>query len=137
MAAKKYAHCLLSGEIKNVGNVQVFEFHGKDARGFDFGVEFAPIEPDSYSRTIARTVDADRVVNYLGGEPAKIGELGAEIEIAIGEKPEVYKTEKATIVYVPKGQAYKDTVLSKPQKVSWRYTITLPPKYVEPSSPAK
>jgi hypothetical protein len=69
---------------------------------------------------------------YFGGTPEKIAELGTEIGVSLGEKAEKHKFDSAAMVYVPKGQRCRETILRKPDQRSWLLHITLPPKYVEP-----
>ena len=131
MAKKKYGKCLLKPEIKDFQNRQVFQFEGKDARGYDFSVRISAIEPNSFAREIPRIVDADRVAMYFGGNHEKIDDIGTEIQISLGEKPEVFDINSAAMVYIPKGQPFSNSVIRNPDKVSWLLNITLPPKYVE------
>ncbi len=132
MTGRKYAKCLISPEITNIQGLQALQFNAKDARGYDFSIQISAIEPDSAIREIPESVDADRVATYFGGTPGTIGDIGTEIEISMGAKPEVYQIDTAAMVYIPKGQSYRETILRKPDKRSWLLNITLPPKYIEP-----
>jgi hypothetical protein len=136
MLKSEYYKYVLNGEIKNVGSIQEFIFKGTDSRGFPFSFQMSPIVPNSTARDIPESVDADRVMMYLGSVPEKIRDLGTEIEISIGNKPETYKIDSSAVVYVPRGQAYRESVTRQPDKTSWLYSITLPPKYVEPEQPS-
>jgi hypothetical protein len=127
---------VLAPEIKQYKDLQVFEFHGKDARGFDFAVQLSPVDALPLIKE-PQTVDADRVKMYLGGDPNNIKEIDTEIEIALGKEPETYKIDSAAMTYIPKGTPHKQRVLKKPKKNSWILTLTLPPKYIEPVKPKK
>jgi hypothetical protein len=129
---KEYARNILQPEIKEYQDLQVFEFKGKDARGYDCAVQLSPIEALSLMKDVPQAVDADRVKVYFGGDPENMKNIGTEIEISIGEEPEVYKIDSAFVTYVPKGLPYQNRVTKKPDKLSWLVTYTLPPKYVEP-----
>jgi hypothetical protein len=123
---------ILAPEIKQYGDLQVFEFHGKDARGYDFGVQLTPIQALPLINEPPKAVDADRVNMYAGGDHEKIGELCTEIEISMGDEPETYIIDSATMTYVPKGIPYGHSVIGKTDKASWVLTLTLPPKYIPP-----
>ena len=125
---------ILAPEIKQYKDLQVFEFHGKEARGFDFTVQLSPVEALAMMKEPS-AVGADRVKMYLGGDPNNIQEIDTKIEISMGK--EVYNIDSATITYIPKGTPHQHRVLKKPKKNSWVLSLTLPPKYVEPPKPKK
>jgi len=118
---------ILAPEIKQYKDLQVFEFKGKDARGFDFGVQLSPVEAIPLMNE-PQSVSADRVKMYLGGDPNNIKQIDTEIEISMGKEPEVYTIDSAAMTYIPKGTPHKQRVLKKPKKNSWILTLTLPPK---------
>lgn len=123
---------ILAPEIKQYGDLQVFEFHGKDNRGYDFGVQLTPVQALPLINEPPKAVDADRVNMYAGGDHEKIGELYTEIEIAMGDESETYSINSAAMTYVPRGVSYGHRVKGKPEKTSWVLTLTLPPKYISP-----
>ena len=88
---------VLAPQIKQYGDLQVFEFHGKDARGYDFGVQLIPVQALPLINEPPKAVDADRVNMYAGGEHEKIGELNTEIEILLGDGPETYVIDSAAM----------------------------------------
>jgi hypothetical protein len=81
-------------------------------------------------------VNADRAKAYIG-EPDSVKDIGTEIEISIGADAEVYKIDSASMIYVPKGVPCGQRVLKKPTKTAFALTLTLPPKYIEPTKPEK
>jgi hypothetical protein len=123
---------ILAPEIKQSGDLQVFEFHGKDARGYDFGVQLTPVEALPLINEPPKAVDADRVNMYAGGDHEKIDELNTEIEISMGEEPEQYTISSAAMTYVPKGVPYGHRVTGSTDNTSWVLTLTVPPKYIPP-----
>lgn len=132
MAEKKEVDkYILAPEIKEYQDLQVFEFRGKDARGYDFSVQLSPVEALSPMQESLQSINADRVKMYLGGDPENIKDIGTEIEISMGEEPEVYKIDSASMTYIPKGIPHRQRVLKKPEKLSWVLSLTLPPKYTE------
>ena len=126
---------ILAPEIKQYGDLQVFDFHGKDTRGYDFGVQLTPVQALPLINESPKAVDADRVNMYAGGDHEKIDELNAEIEITMGGEPEQYTIDSAAMTYVPKGTPYGHRVTKSTDKTSWILTLTLPPKYIPPEKP--
>jgi len=129
---KEYAKNILSPEIKQYQDLQVFEFSGKDTRGYDFSVQLSPIEAIPLIEDKPQAVDADRVKMYFGGDPENMNDIGAEIEISLGKEPEIYKIDAAAMTYIPKGMHHQHHVVQKPEKLSWLLSFTLPPEYIEP-----
>lgn len=131
----KYEKYILAPEIKKYQDLQVFEIKGKDARGYDWAVRMAPVEAINLINETG-AMNADRAKAYIG-EPDNVKDIGAEIEISMGEEAEVYKIDSASMLYIPKGTPFRQHVLKKPAKTSFALTLTLPPKYIEPAKPKK
>jgi hypothetical protein len=135
--ASKYEKYILAGEIKKYQDLQVFELKGKDARGYDFAVQLAPIDAIPLMNETQEAANADRAKAYIGGDPQNVKDLGTEIEISVGGESEIYKIDSASVTYIPKGTPYRQRVLNKSPKTGFVLTLTLPPKYVEPAKPKK
>ena len=131
-----YEKYILAPQIKTYQELQVFEIKGKDARGFDFAVQLAPVDAIPLMNETG-AVNADRVKVYIGGNPENVKDIGTEIEVSMGEEPEVYKIDSASVTYIPKGTLHRQRVLNKPVRSSFVLTLTLPPKYIEPAKPKK
>ena len=130
-----YEKYILAPEIKKYQDFEVFEIKGKDARGYDWAVQMAPVEAISLMNE-AGAVNADRAKAYIG-EPDNVKDIGTEIEISMGADAEVYKIDSASMMYIPKGIPCRQRVLKNPAKASFALTLTLPPKYIEPAKPKK
>jgi len=135
-AESKYQKEILVGEIKQYGDLQVFELKGKDARGFDWAVQMSPVDAIPQMKEPA-AVDADRVKAYIGGDPKNVKDIGTQIEVSMGSEPEVYTIDSASVTYIPKGVPHRQRVLKKAERESFVLTLTLPPEYVEPAKPKK
>jgi hypothetical protein len=131
-----YEKYVLAPQIKAYQDLQVFEIKGKDARGYDFAVQLAPVDAIPLMNETGE-VNADRVKAYIGGNPENVKDIGTEIEVSVGGEPEVYKIDSASVTYIPKGTLHRQRVLKKPVKSSFVLTLTLPPKYIEPAKPRK
>ena len=129
---KEYGKCILSPEIKQYQDQQVFEFKGKDARGYDFSVQMSPVEAIPLMKEKPQAADADRVKMYFGGDPENMKDIGTDLEISLGKEPETFRIDAASMTYIPKGMLHQHRVLQKPEKLSWLLSFTLPPKYIEP-----
>jgi hypothetical protein len=135
-AESKYQKHILIGEVKQYGDLQVFELKGKDVRGYDWAVQMSPVDAIPLMKE-PEAVDADRVKAYIGGDPKNVKEIGTQIEVSMGSEPEIYTIDSAAVTYIPKGTPHRQRVLKKAAKESFILTLTLPPKYVEPAKPKK
>lgn len=133
----KYDKYILAPEIKKYQDLEVFELKGKDARGYDFAVQLSPIAAIPLMNEAAVVEDADRAKAYIGGDPENVKDLDTEIEISVGDEPEVYKIDSASMTYIPKGTPYRQRVLKKPARHSFVLSLTLPPKYIQPAKSKK
>ena len=135
-AESKYQRNILIGEVKQYGDLQVFELKGKDARGFDWAVQVSPVDAIPLMKEPA-AADADRVKAYIGGDPKNVKDIGTQVEVSIGDEPEIYTIDSAAVTYIPKGTPHRQRVLNKAARESFVLTLTLPPKYVQPAKPKK
>lgn len=133
----KYDKYILAPEIKKYEDLEVFELKGKDARGYDFAVQLSPVAAIPLMNEAAVAENADRAKAYIGGDPGNVKDLDTEVEISMGEDPEVYKINSASMTYIPKGTPYRQRVLKKPDKHSFVLSLTLPPKYIDPAKSKK
>jgi hypothetical protein len=134
MAKRKYDDMFLKPEITQAGDYQIFKMKGKDARGFDWMVRFAPITEKTYPADIKETVAADRVELYVGGNPDEIGKLAAEVEVALGKEEEKHDIKSAAMVYIPKGVPVKHKIARKSKDITWLLNFNLTPKYEAPAA---
>jgi hypothetical protein len=107
MAVKKNQKYVIELDFKDGPGFyrQVANVSGKDF-GIDFNVEYgAYIAPGNMGTEPARphTHDYNQVLLFLGCNPADMGELGAEIELNIGNEGETYMVTTSTSVAIPAG----------------------------------
>lgn len=134
MAKRKYEDYFLKPEITQAGDYQIFKMKGKDTRGHDWQVRFAPITEKTYPADIKETVDADRVELYVGGNPDEIGKLSSEMEVTLGKEAEKFDIKAAAMVYVPKGVPVKHKIVKKSKDITWLLNFNLTPKYEAPKT---
>lgn len=130
---KELQKYIMAPEIKPVAGLQVFEFHGKDARGYDFTVQLSPLEALA-GLSEPSVAAADRVKMYLGGDPADIGRIDTEIEITMGAFSS--RVNAAAMAYIPQGTPFRHRLLRQPPQNAWAFSLVLPPAYIEPGKAA-
>jgi hypothetical protein len=132
LAGKEKRPLIFSPEIKKYHNTRLFEFRGKDARGYDFSVRLCPLQKPLLRREPPHIAENDQIEVYFGGDPDNLKDIGTEIEIRLGKEQEAYKIDSTSIVYIPGGLEHTDIEFEEASGLFWLLNITLPPKYVEP-----
>jgi hypothetical protein len=118
MAVKKNQKYVIELEFKNDRPGfyrQVANVNGKDF-GIDFNVEYgAYIAPGNMGAEPPRphTHDYNQVMLFLGCNAADMGELGAEVELGLGEEGETYMITTSTAVTIPAGLAHYPAHINK------------------------
>jgi uncharacterized RmlC-like cupin family protein len=108
MAQKKYSKYVVTLDFKDDKPGfyrQVAEVSGKDF-GIDFNVEYgAYIAAGNMGEAppAPHTHEYDQVMLWLGADGNDMGELGAEVELCMGEDLEKHMITSSTAVAVPKG----------------------------------
>jgi hypothetical protein len=110
MAAKKNSKYVIELDFKDGPGFyrQVANVSGKDF-GIDFDVEYgAYIAPGNMGEGPARphTHDYNQVMLFLGCNASEMGELGAEVELNLGDEGETYMITTSTAVAVPAGMPH-------------------------------
>jgi hypothetical protein len=74
--------------------------------------------------------DFDEFLCFLGGDPTKALDFGAEIELSLGKEGEKHIINTATIICVPKGLIHGPLNIRKVSKPIIFCNIYLAPEYV-------
>jgi hypothetical protein len=75
--------------------------------------------------------DYDQVILFAGSDMDDIGELGAEIEICLGEEMETHMITTSTAVAIPKGMPHFPAAVNFLNKRFFFYEISIAPEYKE------
>jgi uncharacterized RmlC-like cupin family protein len=80
--------------------------------------------------------DFDQVMLWLGADAADMGELGAEVELCLGEECEKHMITTSTAVAVPKGMPHFPANIIKMDKRFVFLTVSCAAEYKETTLPA-
>jgi len=111
MAAKKNQKYVIELDFKNDKPGffrQVAAVNGKEF-GIDFNVEYGTyIAPGNMGMEPPRphTHDYNQVMLFLGCDAADMGELGAQVELNLGDEGETYMITTSSAIAVPSGLAH-------------------------------
>jgi hypothetical protein len=77
------------------------------------------------------THDFDQVLLFAGSDMDDIGELGAEVELCLGEAMETHMITTTTAVAIPKGMPHFPATVNRLDKRFFFYEISIAPVYKE------
>ena len=80
--------------------------------------------------------DLDQVMLWLGGDTSDMGELGAEVELSLGEEGEKHMITTSTAVAVPRGLPHFPATITRMDKRFIFLTVSVAPEYKETPLPA-
>ena len=105
MAARKYDHSIVTIPFRKTKEGALFST-GADVLG---GMSLNVIYACAYKTGITglsikpHVHEYDEAVYFIGSDPYHLDELGAEVEVSIGEEEEKHVFDKPTVLIAPKG----------------------------------
>ena len=100
-----------------------------DWRDIDFSINYRCVTEPLTMATEAHEHDHEQFLFFLGGNPEDVTDLGAEVEIVLGEEAESHMVNTATIVRIPKGVRHGPFIFHKVNKPVVFMNVTLAPEY--------
>jgi hypothetical protein len=79
--------------------------------------------------------DFDQVMLWLGGDTNDMGELGAEVELSLGEEGEKHMITTSTAVAIPRGMPHFPATITRMDKRFIFLTVSVAPEYKETPLP--
>ncbi len=113
MTEKKYAKNITFPEIKEDKNSNWVEFAGKLAGGANFTMWWYSITQPFVMEEPPHTHSHDQFVLHMGGDPLKMSEFGAVIEMYLGEDGETHVIDKPAILHIPAGLIHRGVNIKK------------------------
>jgi mannose-6-phosphate isomerase-like protein (cupin superfamily) len=127
----------LQSMYKQITASQVAIGGARDLKGANFSLGYSYLTEPFLMVAEAHTHDFDQVIFFLGGDPGKIGEFGAEVELHLGKDQKKYIINYTSCVYVPAGLMHCPLNVKKVTKPIMFIDITLSPGFsVRPLPPA-
>jgi len=132
MAERKYEHYVKKLKFRDGPGYyrQVATLDGKDL-GLDAHIEYGAYWLPGNMGSDAFTMhkhDYNKVMLWLGADPADMGELGAEVELILGEEGEKHMITTSTAVFVPAGMPHFPANIIKMDKRFVFMTVSVAPK---------
>jgi hypothetical protein len=118
------------------GTIMDSEFLGMDAQ-IEFGTYWSAGKMGGKS-SVPHTHDFDQMLFWFGGDTADMGELGAEMELFLGQEPEKHMITSSTAAFIPRGFPHFPANIVRMEKRFIFLTVNCSGKYEEtPVTPDK
>jgi mannose-6-phosphate isomerase-like protein (cupin superfamily) len=105
-----------------------------DWRDINFSINYRCVTEPLVMAQEPHEHDFEQFLFFLGGNPEDVADLGAEIEITLGEEGEKHIINTATIVRIPKGLHHGPFNFKRIDKPVVFMNITLAPEYTRVKS---
>jgi mannose-6-phosphate isomerase-like protein (cupin superfamily) len=100
-----------------------------DWRDINFSVNYRCITEPIIMAMEPHEHDHEQFLFFLGGNPEDVKDLGAEIEVTLGEEEEKHIVKTASIVRIPKGLRHGPFNFKRVDKPIVFMNVTLSPEY--------
>lgn len=133
MADTKYGDLIHTGLIRDIDHytgVSILAHDGELDADCSMGYHCIA-NPMSFDRPHAH--DFTEFLCFLGGDPTNVTDLGAEIEITLGEEKEVHKIDTSAVLTLPSGLLHCPIVFTKVTKPIVFLEISLTRIFKRPS----
>jgi hypothetical protein len=88
----------------------------KEFNGAPFSINFDYITEPFTMITKAHAHDYDQFLFFLGGNPANMGDFGAEVDLWLGEEQEKHVIKVTSVVHIPRGLIHGPLIYRKVDK---------------------
>ena len=130
MAETKYGKHILKDVIKELGGsytgYSIMAHEGELNVDCSMGYHCVS-EPTEFDRPHAH--DFVELLCFLGGDPTDIRNLGAEVEICLGEEQEKHVIDTAAVVSIPAGLIHCPLIIKNVKKPIVFLEVSLTPVY--------
>jgi hypothetical protein len=136
MTEKKYDKYVVRRPVAIGGYGPELIYTGERDYNSNFTIMFLRITAPTLMEEFAHSHDFDMYLYFLSFDPDNMGNLGAEIEIGLGEEQERHIITTPTTVYIPSGMIHCPLEFKRVDKPILFVHCTLASKYYK-SPPSK
>jgi hypothetical protein len=135
MAETKYGKYILRephakpDPIVRLPGVQSLRVNSQLVEGITCDFAFIVVEEPGEVGPSSHKHDADEFLIFLGDNPSNMTDLGAEVEICLGEEQEKHTINTPAVVYAPKGLYHMPCTCKKVDRPFYFAHILLAPDY--------
>jgi hypothetical protein len=136
MTTTKYGKYVVRRPVAIGGYGPELIYTGEKDYNSNFTIMFLRITAPTLMEEFAHSHDFDMYLYFLSFDPDNMGDLGAEIEIGLGEEQERHIITTPTTVYIPSGLVHCPLEFKRVDKPILFVHCTLASKYYK-SPPSK
>jgi hypothetical protein len=131
MAETKYGKYVIQKPVATGGYGPEFIYAGDKEYNSDFTIMFLRITEPTLMEEYAHSHDFDMYLYFMSFDADNMGDLGAVIDIGLGEEREIHNITVPTSVYIPKGMIHCPLHFKRVDKPILFVHCTLASKYVK------
>ena len=131
MAETKYGKYMARHDLIIGGYGPEYIYTGEGDYDSNFTIMFLRITEPTLMEEYAHSHDFDMYLYFHSFDPDNMGDLGADIEIGLGEEREIHKITTPTSVYIPAGMIHCPLEFKRVDKPILFVHCTLASKYVK------
>ena len=131
MTPTKYGKYVIKKPVATGGYGPEFVYTGEREYKSDFTIMFLRVTAPTLMEEFPHSHDFDMYLYFMSFDPDNMGELGADIEIGLGEEREIHKITTPTTVYIPAGMIHCPLEFKRVDKPVLFVHCTLASKYVK------
>lgn len=131
MADTKYGSYVVKHDLQTGGYGPEYIYTGEGDYKSDFTIMFLRITEPTLMEEYAHSHDFDMYLYFHSFDADNMGDLGADIEIGLGEEREIFKITTPTSVYIPAGLIHCPLDFKRVDKPILFVHCTLASKYVK------
>jgi hypothetical protein len=129
MAKTKYGKYVFAHPIELIDTREVIRFEGGRDFGSNLAVTYVAITKPEVLEELPHSHDFDMYYSFISLHPNCLHELGAEIEMSLGEEGEKHIINTPTSIYIPKGLAHNPMKVTKVDVPFLLVHIFMTPRY--------
>ena len=129
MSKSKYGKYVVRRPVAIGGFGPELIYTGEKDYDSNFTIMFLRITAPTLMEEAAHSHDFDMYLYFLSFDPDNMGDLGAEIEIGLGEEQEIHLITTPTTVYIPSGMVHCPLEFKRVDKPILFVHCTLASKY--------
>lgn len=131
MTGTKYGKYVIQKPVATGGFGPEFIYSGDKEYDSNFTIMFLRITEPTMMEEYAHSHDFDMYLYFMSFDPDNMGDLGADIDIGLGEEREIHNITVPTSVYIPKGMIHCPLHFKRVDKPILLVHCTLASKYVK------
>jgi hypothetical protein len=131
MKDSKYGNYVIRKSVTKLEPWPTIEFIGETDYKTNITFMITRVKEPCNMEEYPHSHDFDMYLHFISYDPENMNELGAEIEIGLGEEQEMHYINTPASVYIPKGMVHCPLIFKKVDKPIILFHTSIASKYVK------